>query len=1056
MLKDGVWSKGYYTYACKNNSAHKITEDVDRAYYVAYESALAKLNSLLATDITDEARDAINKVIEENKVADNLITTEQPIIDAATAKLEKAFEDNNESLNIYTVTFKIDGSEDIVKTVISGENAEAPTNVTKISDETYHYSFSGWDRTFTNVTSDLVVTAQFKAEEHSFTKHININDATYHTDECACGYTKQALHTETSVVTVKATCEADGIRTYTCSLCGGTRTEAIGKRDHVYKENGVETPATCSTEGVMNTICTNVETETHKACAHKSTKVIEIDEDAHDWNAVTYTWSTDGKSCTAQRVCKNNAGHIEAETETATSSVTTEATCIAMGKTTYTATFNNDWAKPQTTTRVDINENPAKHTKLIKTDAVESTCSSEGNIEYWSCEGCKKLYSDEQATTEISAEAIVTPKADHDWKDATYTWSTDGKTCTAQRVCKNNVAHVDTADATATSSVTTEATCIAMGKTTYTATFNNDWAKPQTTTRVDINENPAKHTKLIKTDAVESTCSSEGNIEYWSCEGCKKLYSDEQATTEISAEAIVTPKADHDWKDATYTWSADGKTCTAQRVCNNNAGHVETATAKISSAVKTPATCTVDGWTTYTATFDKEWAKTQTKDVQDITAPGHKAGEAVKANVVPETCGEDGSYDLVVNCSVCGVQISKETIVVPATGEHTLGDYIIDKNATCTSDGSQHKECSACDYKTEAETIPASGHSFDSFVTANAATCLAAGNEAYKHCGTCDLYFAVDAGDYSVEGKEDTTSFAVSQKDHSFTGEYRWDASADPKTHSQKCVNGCGDYGEATECTFESTLVDSSCVSNGYVLHKCTVCGGSYKTDSVEASGHNWSAWEHVEGTNTHKRVCANSEEHTETVTCVTKNRYVSPTCEVDGISEDICTECNYKYNSYKIKAHGHKYIDENGNENAVIIEPGCTTAGSKYTVCLLCGEKTETILYGKPTGHYLFIQEGYDATCTETGLTDYKYCIKEDCDYVEHSKIIEATGHKDDGKGKCKYCGNPLYDGNSKACNCLCHKDSAIMKFIYKIVLFFWKLFKINKACPCGGVQHY
>ena len=53
---------------------------------------------------------------------------------------------------------------------------------------------------------------------------------------------------------------------------------------------------------------------------------------------------------------------------------------------------------------------------------------------------------------------------------------------------------------------------------------------------------------------------------------------------------------------------------------------------------------------------------------EELPALGHTAGEAVVENKVAATCTEDGSYDSVVYCSVCKEEISRETVVVPATG----------------------------------------------------------------------------------------------------------------------------------------------------------------------------------------------------------------------------------------------------------------------------------------------------------------------------------------------------------------------------------------------------
>ena len=88
------------------------------------------------------------------------------------------------------------------------------------------------------------------------------------------------------------------------------------------------------------------------------------------------------------------------------------------------------------------------------------------------------------------------------------------------------------------------------------------------------------------------------------------------------ADAIIVTHADCAWGAATYEWAADYSSCTATRVCANNAAHVETETVASTSVVKEPATETVKGWHTYTADFVAEWADTQTIDVQDIPATG--------------------------------------------------------------------------------------------------------------------------------------------------------------------------------------------------------------------------------------------------------------------------------------------------------------------------------------------------------------------------------------------------------------------------------------------------
>ena len=69
------------------------------------------------------------------------------------------------SINTYTVTFK-DWDGTVLKTqeVPYGGDAEAPADPTRVG-----YTFTGWDKAFTNITADLVVTAQYEINTYTVT-----------------------------------------------------------------------------------------------------------------------------------------------------------------------------------------------------------------------------------------------------------------------------------------------------------------------------------------------------------------------------------------------------------------------------------------------------------------------------------------------------------------------------------------------------------------------------------------------------------------------------------------------------------------------------------------------------------------------------------------------------------------------------------------------------------------------------------------------------------------------------------------------------------------------
>jgi hypothetical protein len=71
----------------------------------------------------------------------------------------------------YAVIFK-DGDGNVLetKTVLQGDDAVyTGATPTKTSTAQYHYTFTGWDRTLTNITSNITATAQFKSELRYYT-----------------------------------------------------------------------------------------------------------------------------------------------------------------------------------------------------------------------------------------------------------------------------------------------------------------------------------------------------------------------------------------------------------------------------------------------------------------------------------------------------------------------------------------------------------------------------------------------------------------------------------------------------------------------------------------------------------------------------------------------------------------------------------------------------------------------------------------------------------------------------------------------------------------------
>ena len=176
---------------------------------------------------------------------------------------------------------------------------------------------------------------------------------------------------------------------------------------------------------------------------------------------------------------------------------------------------------------------------------------------------------------------------------------------------------------------------------------------------------------------IEPTCTSVGWTAGTCCSVCGKVL--------VDREEI--PALGHTYTYA-YTWSADGKTCTATATCKNDSSHKVTAAGTVTSVVKTAATCTTKGTTTYTANFTNSEGTSftqQTKDILDIAALGHV--EVVTRKGVPATCTLIGATDRIV-CKVCN-ELLQEQEAIPATGHSYAGWKLEDSGKTlsdrCTS-----------------------------------------------------------------------------------------------------------------------------------------------------------------------------------------------------------------------------------------------------------------------------------------------------------------------------------------------------------------------------------
>lgn len=116
--------------------------------------------------------------------------------------------------------------------------------------------------------------------------------AGYTVEKCACGdeikltIPLKSHSYDDGVVTKEATCAEEGVKTYTCTVCGATKTEAIAKVDHTSDGGTVTLAAKCDKKGERTYKCTVcgaiINTEEIPALGHDySYEVSKDDETKH-------------------------------------------------------------------------------------------------------------------------------------------------------------------------------------------------------------------------------------------------------------------------------------------------------------------------------------------------------------------------------------------------------------------------------------------------------------------------------------------------------------------------------------------------------------------------------------------------------------------------------------------------------------------------------------------------------------------------------------------------------------------------------------------------------
>ena len=410
---------------------------------------------------------------------------------------------------------------------------------------------------------------------------------------------------DSSTITTAPTCTKAGKKTYSCTKCDATKIEPIPATGHSWKsdwtsdathhwhecanencdvtdnagkkgyaehsggkatctqnavcefckaEYGEKLPHDFTAETVDAKYLKSAATCTEKAVYYKSCAVCGLSSEGtadeatffsgnaldHNWGA----WTQNSDEKTHTRICKRDTSHTETENcHGGTATCTAKAVCTVCG-----GEYGEMAAHSFTAEKAEA--------QYLKSAA---TCTEKA-IYYKSCAVCG-LSSEGTAdeATFFSGNAL-----DHNW--GAWTQNSDEKTHT--RICKRDTSHTETENCIDANKdhkcdicdyIISECAddnkdhkCDYCGKKLTEHTGGKATCKDKAKCEVcgaEYGELDAKnHTDLKHFPATAATKTTEGNIEYWYCEGCGKYYSDKDGTKEIKKADTVTAKLKDDSK----------------------------------------------------------------------------------------------------------------------------------------------------------------------------------------------------------------------------------------------------------------------------------------------------------------------------------------------------------------------------------------------------------------------------------------------------------------------------------------------------------------------------
>ena len=426
--------------------------------------------------------------------------------------------------------------------------------------ETYELHDEKWDNEMLLAFSDLTLKASWK-DNHSLTEVRGSREPTCteegYTGDTYCKVCDKVQKPGKSIpakghswnegeITTSPTCENVGVKTYTCTVCKETKTEAINATGHT-PVDVAEKPATCTEAGhkagTKCSVCEAILSGMEEIPTTGHTEVI----DAAKAPTCTETGLTEGKHCYACGEVITAQETVPAKGHTEVVDPVVEATCTKPGKTegkhcsvcnevlvaqTEVPAKGHNWNEGEITTsptceNVGVKTYTCTVCNATKAEAIDATghtpvevaeqpatCTEAGHKAGTKCSVCGATISGMEEIPATGHTEVVDTAVE---ATCTKTGLTEGKHCSvcnavikAQEVipAKGHTEVIDTAVAP---------TCTEPGKT------EGKHCSVCNTVLVAQEVIPAKgHTEVID-EAIEATCTTPGKTEGKHCSVCNEV-----------------------------------------------------------------------------------------------------------------------------------------------------------------------------------------------------------------------------------------------------------------------------------------------------------------------------------------------------------------------------------------------------------------------------------------------------------------------------------------------------------------------------------------------------